>query len=118
MNRVFFRLILGALLALPALAQPPAADSLAESFLHPPDTAKPLIIWQWMNGIVSREGITADLEAFKRIGLSEGKPRPSQGRHTVVSFKFFTKDSPLLPSGLLRPVKLEGTHFGKPALVP
>lgn len=30
----------------------------------------PAIIWQWMNGLVSKEGITADLEAFKEIGLS------------------------------------------------
>ena len=39
--------------------------------------------------------------------LVEGKPRPSQGRYTFVSFKFFTKDSPLLPSGLFGPVRLE-----------
>lgn len=36
--------------------------------------------------------------------LQNGKPRPSQGRKTVGCFKFFTKDSPLLPSGLLGPV--------------
>lgn len=42
--------------------------------------------------------------------LAEGKPRPSQGRHTFASFKFFTKDSPLLPSGLLGPVKVESAH--------
>ncbi len=46
-----------------------AADSLAEAFRNPPESAKPLIIWQWMNGVVSREGITADLEAFKQVGL-------------------------------------------------
>lgn len=42
--------------------------------------------------------------------LAEGKPRPSQGRRTFVSFKFFNKDSKLLPSGLLGPVKLESVH--------
>jgi alpha-L-rhamnosidase len=46
-----------------------AADSMEESFRTPPASAKPLIIWQWMNGVVSREGITADLEAFHRAGL-------------------------------------------------
>lgn len=45
--------------------------------------------------------------------LIEGKPRPSQGRHTFVSFKFFTKDSPLLPSGLLGPVNVESIHFNR-----
>lgn len=29
----------------------------------------PYMIWQWMNGVVSKEGITADLEAFKKIGF-------------------------------------------------
>lgn len=54
----------------PILAgQSAAADSLAESFRNPPQSAKPLIIWQWMNGVVSKEGITADLEAFQRVGL-------------------------------------------------
>ena len=39
--------------------------------------------------------------------LAEGKPRPSKGRYAFVSFKFFNKDSKLLPSGLLGPVTLE-----------
>lgn len=38
--------------------------------------------------------------------LRNGTPRPSQGRKTVGCFKFFTADSPLLPSGLLGPVVL------------
>jgi hypothetical protein len=50
-------------------AAAPAANSLVESFNNPEESAKPLIIWQWMNGVVSREGITADLEAYKRAGL-------------------------------------------------
>src|SRR5207249_3690970 len=45
------------------------ADQLAAGFQNPPESAKPIIIWQWMNGVVSREGITADLEAYKRAGL-------------------------------------------------
>lgn len=31
---------------------------------------KPLIIWQWMDGLVTKEGITRDLEAFKEAGLA------------------------------------------------
>jgi hypothetical protein len=53
--------------AIPASAEP--TDVLEESFRNPPDSAKPMVMWQWMNGCVSREGITADLEAFKRAGL-------------------------------------------------
>ena len=39
--------------------------------------------------------------------LREGKPRPSKGRKTVYAFKFFTKDSPLLESGLFGPVEMK-----------
>lgn len=38
--------------------------------------------------------------------LADGTPRPSKGRKTVGCFKFFSKDSPLLPSGLNGPVEL------------
>ena len=36
--------------------------------------------------------------------LRQGTARPSTNRKTVGCFKFFTKDSPLLPSGLMGPV--------------
>ena len=32
--------------------------------------------------------------------------RPSQGRHAVISYKFFSQDAPLHPSGLLGPIAL------------
>ena len=47
-----------------------AADPLADGFRSPPDAAKPLTFWQWMNGCVTEDGITADLESFKRAGLA------------------------------------------------
>lgn len=50
-----------------ALAQSPA--DLERNFLRPPDSARPRTFWQWMNGNVSREGITLDLEAMKRVGI-------------------------------------------------
>ena len=36
--------------------------------------------------------------------LVEGKPRPKSGRFTFTTWRFYTKDSPLLESGLLGPV--------------
>lgn len=36
---------------------------LEAGFRNPPAAAKPRIWWHWVNGHVSREGITADLEA-------------------------------------------------------
>src|SRR5688572_7595567 len=48
-----------------AVAQPDAESV----FRNPPAMAKPHTWWHWMNGNVTREGITADLEAMKKIGL-------------------------------------------------
>lgn len=42
---------------------------LEQGFITPPMEARPWTLWQWMNGNISREGITADLEAFKKAGL-------------------------------------------------
>jgi hypothetical protein len=44
---------------------------LEAGFKTPPDSAKPGIYWYWINEHVSREGITADLEALHRIGIGE-----------------------------------------------
>ncbi|MDE6379691.1 MAG: hypothetical protein K2L11_04395, partial [Muribaculaceae bacterium] len=39
--------------------------------------------------------------------LRNGNERPSKGRKTVGCFKFFTADSPLLPSGMFGPVSVK-----------
>lgn len=44
-------------------------SQLEKDFLHPPKSAKPWVFWYWMNGNVSKAGITADLEAMKQVGL-------------------------------------------------
>ena len=73
LNRTFMRnlcLLLGLTwlgLAFPATAAP--TDSLESGFLNPPDSAKPQTWWHWMNGNITKAGITADLEAMKQIGL-------------------------------------------------
>ncbi|MDB6066797.1 MAG: putative glycosylhydrolase [Pedosphaera sp.] len=54
-------------LALTASAAP--IDPLQSGFLNPPDAAKPQTWWHWMNGNITKEGITADLEAMKQVGL-------------------------------------------------
>ena len=46
-----------------------ASDDLARDFQNPPEAAKPWVIWYWMQASVSREGITADLEAMKEAGV-------------------------------------------------
>jgi hypothetical protein len=44
-------------------------QDLEAGFRSPPDSAHPWVYWFWMNGNVTREGITADLEAMKRVGI-------------------------------------------------
>jgi hypothetical protein len=64
----------GTLAPRPAMAQRPAnaanaGDALERGFRNPPDSAKPRVWWHWMNGNITKEGITADLEWMKRVGI-------------------------------------------------
>ena len=45
------------------------ADALEGGFVKPPDSARPWVYCFWLEGSVTREGITADLEAMKRSGI-------------------------------------------------
>ncbi len=45
-----------------------AAD-LAKDFASPPNSAKPWVYWFWLNGNITSNGITADLEAMRRVGI-------------------------------------------------
>jgi hypothetical protein len=49
--------------------QLPAIKDLSEGFINPPDDARPWVYWFWINGNITKEGITADLEAMQRVGL-------------------------------------------------
>jgi hypothetical protein len=66
------RILLGVTSAL-AVATPSAfaqnGTPLEQSFRTPPDAAKPRVWWHWMNGNVTTQGITADLEWMKRVGI-------------------------------------------------
>src|SRR5258708_8075917 len=46
----------------------PTAD-LRANFQQPPPSARPWVYWFWLNGNVTHEGITADLEAMQRVGI-------------------------------------------------
>jgi hypothetical protein len=66
----YFFVLLCALCAYMAQAQKITSFSqLEKDFSHPPKSAKPWVFWYWMNGNVSKQGITADLEAMKEVGL-------------------------------------------------
>jgi hypothetical protein len=44
-------------------------EKLAAEFRTPPPDARPWVYWFWINGNITREGITADLEAMQRAGI-------------------------------------------------
>jgi hypothetical protein len=48
---------------------PKPVSTLENSFLNPTNAAKPGNMWFWMNGHVTKEGITLDLEAMGRVGI-------------------------------------------------
>ncbi|TWU59255.1 hypothetical protein Poly51_20410 [Rubripirellula tenax] len=65
-----FVLAIHVALSASAIAQSPIAQSPVEAtFRNPPDAARPYTWWHWMNGHVSKAGITKDLEAMKAVGL-------------------------------------------------
>ncbi len=76
-----------------------AADSLESGFTNPPPSAKARTWWHWVNGNISKEGITADLEAMKRVGIQEAQ--------------IFNVDQgyPEGPASFLTPEWLELFHF-------
>ncbi len=59
------------LLAMFAVA-PVNAANLERDFASPPDATRPRCYWYWMDGHITKEGITHDLEAMRRVGIGEG----------------------------------------------
>lgn len=67
---------------------------LADEFRTPPDEAKPWVYAFWLEGNVTREGITADLESMRRAGLGglvwmDGSMGNPQGPHRFMSESWF-----------------------------
>ena len=70
MNRILFII---AILTLCLVKTTEAQNTLLAGFKNPPPSAKARTWWHWINGNVSKEGITADLEAMKRVGIQEAQ---------------------------------------------
>ena len=64
-----FLLLLFLFLQFPQWTVAQSDATLRNRFLSPPEDADSWCFWYWMYGAVSREGITADLEAMKQVGL-------------------------------------------------
>jgi len=70
------------------------ANRLIGDEQEPPDC-------EWLPGHMGGQFLKAFPAWFRR-----GEPRPSKGRFCFTTWNYFTKDSPLVPSGLLGPVRL------------
>ena len=55
--------------ALAISTRPARADDLAKAFRDPTEETKPYCYWYWLNGDVSKEGITKDLETMAKVGI-------------------------------------------------
>lgn len=43
--------------------------AMQEEFKNPPDSVRPWVLWDWISGNVTSEGITHDLESMKKAGI-------------------------------------------------
>jgi hypothetical protein len=72
----FFAVFLGLILAVSVLffsgcesKSHITKDALLENFVNPPNSARPGVYWYFMDGNLSKEGMTGDLESMKEAGI-------------------------------------------------
>ena len=44
-------------------------DQIRQGFVNPPDNCRPEVLWDWMGGLISKKGISADLESMAKAGI-------------------------------------------------
>jgi len=54
-----------------ALSSPLYAQLSADAFVHPTPDTHVIAWWHWLNGNITRDGITRDLEAMKAVGINQ-----------------------------------------------
>src|SRR5687768_4420788 len=68
-------------------AQPNSISDIETNFKNPPASARPWVFWYWMHGAVSKEGITADLEAMKQVGVGGAYLMPIKDTTSAIAFQ-------------------------------
>ena len=72
---IFFYLITGILLAITACSHKSNTASyssfskLEAEFKNPPDESRPWVMWRWIDGYATKEGISLDLKEMKEKGI-------------------------------------------------
>lgn len=70
MKNVFYWLVSISLFALISTCQAESdTNMLRKNFMTPPDSARPGVYWYFMDGNLSKEGMTKDLESMKKVGI-------------------------------------------------
>jgi hypothetical protein len=74
MNRIFnfiliFVLLYGCSHGQQQIKKEKEKKVLEQAFHNPPDSTRSWVYWFWINGNITREGITADLESMKEVGV-------------------------------------------------
>jgi len=68
-------------------SQPALQSDLEKSFHNPPSSARTWVFWYWMHAAVSKEGITADLEAMKEVGIGGAYLMPIKDTSSAIPFQ-------------------------------
>jgi hypothetical protein len=97
------------------LWKPPYRVDITEAVRTGENNLEILVINQLVNRLIGDEQLPAENEYTPRGVIEalpewyvQGKPKPPGGRVTFATWRHFNKDSPLLMSGLVGPVRLRG----------
>jgi alpha-L-rhamnosidase/F5/8 type C domain len=69
LKKLSLLLLLAPLTAVTGVTQN-STDKLLVQFENPPQSAHPRVWWHWMNGNITKEGITLDLDWMHRVGIA------------------------------------------------
>ena len=89
-----------------------AADPREDAFRTPPSEARPLTWWHWLNGNITKGGITRDLESIKQAGLGGCYLFNCGGKHPAGDVRFMQPRWLEMMDHTVREAERLGLKFG------